>query len=121
MGIRSHSRFGAFVLVVVILGIACVSPAGAQTITKDIKVTRTCTVGGQTITAGNYTVSFADDQDGQLVISKGSREVAKANYKLLKLFKGAADSALVFTVAADGSYRISRIEFKGYKLAIDVQ
>lgn len=118
---RKSLKLAVVGLIGLAIGLGFAFPVGAQTVTKAIKISRTCVVGGQTISSGNYTVSFADDQDGQLVISKGSQEVAKARYKLLKLFKGASDTAIVFAVAPDGSYRISRMEFKGYKLALDVE
>ena len=44
---------------------------------------------------------------------RGGREVAKANYKTAKLSRPATDTVLILNTAADGSFQVGKIEFRG--------
>lgn len=77
-------------------------------------------LAGRQIQKGSYSIKFDDDKDGDLVFMKGSGEVARAPYKLVKLNKAAAETIVAYMIADDGSYRIHRIEFKGMAVALTV-
>jgi hypothetical protein len=100
---------------------AVVAPAFGQPVSKSLVLNRQVTIGSQKLPAGDYSIRFIDDQDGQLVITRGAREVAKAPYKLVKLNRPAQDSAVIYSVAADGSYTVSRLEFKGMNVAVSFE
>ncbi|HEY6331744.1 MAG TPA: hypothetical protein VI756_20625 [Blastocatellia bacterium] len=100
---------------------AVVLPAFGQPVTKSLVLNRPVTIGSQKLQAGDYSIRFIDDQDGQLVIARGSHEVAKVPYKLVKLVRPAQDSAVIYSVAADGSYTVSRLEFKGLNVAVSFE
>src|SRR2546421_12798898 len=99
-----------------VLGLALVAGAiqtFAQETSKSVVITRDSKLGGEALAKGDYSVKFVEGKDGELVIAKGKREVIKATYKLTKLQQKASENSVVFTLAADGSYQIKRIEFKG--------
>jgi hypothetical protein len=98
--------------------VATVVPALAQPVIKSLALGRPVTIAGQQVPKGDYSIRFIDDQDGELVIMKGSREVSKIPYKVVKLNHPAADTAVIYSVAADGSYRLNRLEFRGLNIAL---
>ena len=99
-------------------GLAVASPVSAQEVNRTITITRDSKVGGQAVTKGEYSVKFAEGKDGDLVLLRGKKEVLKAPYKVTKLAQPAADNSVSYTAAADGSYQVKRIEFKGKSEAI---
>ncbi|HXG94854.1 MAG TPA: hypothetical protein VNN73_21120 [Blastocatellia bacterium] len=90
----------------------------AQEISQKIVITRDSKLGGEPILKGEYIIKFEEGKDGELTLAKGNREVLKTTYKLAKLEKRAADNSVIFTLNADGSYRLKRIEFKGKDTAL---
>jgi hypothetical protein len=115
-----NSKLTLFGSLAVVLA-AVVMPAFAQPVTKSLVLNRAVTIGGQKLQPGDYSIRFIDDQDGQLAINRGSREVTKASYKLVKLDRPAPDSAVIYSVGGDGSYTISRLEFKGMNVAVSFE
>ena len=99
-------------------GLAVASPVDAQEVSRTITVTRDSKVGGQSLAKGEYSVRFAEGRDGELVVMKGKKEVAKTSYKVVKLAQPASDNAVAYTANADGSFKVKRIEFKGKTEAI---
>jgi len=108
----------ALVGLLALMLVAVVFPAFGQPVTKSLTLSRPVTIAGQKLPKGEYSIRFIDDQDGQIAISKGSHEVVQAPYKLVKLNHPASDNAVIYSVAADGSYSISRLEFKGMNVAV---
>ena len=87
--------------------------ANAQDITRSITLNRDAKIGGRNLPKGDYTIKFVDGKDGQLSVLRGGREVAKASYKVSKQNRPASDTVVILNAAADGSYQISKIEFRG--------
>lgn len=104
--------------VVLATGLAAASPVSAQEVNRTVTITRDSKVGGQAVTKGDYSIKFAEGKDGDLVLLRGKKEVLKASYKVTKLAQPAADSSVSYTAAADGSFQVKRIEFKGKSEAI---
>jgi hypothetical protein len=100
-----------------LLGVLAV-PALAQGVTRTLTFSRPAKIGGQVIQAGKYSVAYDEAKDGDLVVTKDGKEVAKAAYKRTELNSVPADSAVVFVAAGDGSYKVRRIEIKGSKTAL---
>lgn len=114
--------FSSIILgLVLATGLAIASPVDAQEVSRTITITRDSKVGGQSLTKGDYSVKFSEGKDGDLVVLKGRKEVLKASYKVVKLNQPAADSAVIYTANADGSFGVKRIEFKGKNEAIALQ
>jgi hypothetical protein len=113
-------RVASFMIFGLVLatGLAAASQVSAQEVNRTITITRDSKIGGQAVTKGDYSVKFVEGKDGDLVLLKGKKEVAKASYKVTKLAHPAADSSVSYTAAADGSYQVKRIEFKGKSDAI---
>ena len=106
---------GILLIILIILAI----PAFGQGVTKQLKIGRDSKLGGQALSKGTtYTAKFFDDKEGELVLLRGSKEIAKVSYKLVKLNKPAASDTVIYSVAADGSLAISRIEFQGMAQAV---
>ncbi|HNC47133.1 MAG TPA: hypothetical protein PLU80_23375, partial [Acidobacteriota bacterium] len=82
-------------LVVVMVGLTVV-PAMARNVSKKMTLPRACVIQGQTINAGTYTAKFVDDQNSELVILDGKKELARLPYKLTSLEKSAASDVVVF-------------------------
>jgi hypothetical protein len=96
-------------------------PAFGQSVTRTLVFSRQAKLGDQAISEGKYTIAFDEKKDGELTLLRGSKEILKANYKVVELDKAAADSVVVFTAAGDGSYKVRRIEFKGSKAALQFE
>ena len=94
------------------------SVAFGKEVSRSIKLHREGKVGQQTLSKGDYTIKFVEDQDGELVLFKGKKEISRATYKLTQLSEPAPDTSVIWTAAADGSFQIKRIEFKGKTTAI---
>jgi hypothetical protein len=101
--------------------IAKPGPTSAQQVDKSITINRDGKVGEQPLARGSYTVKFVEDKDGELVILKGKKEIAKASYELSKLTEPSPENAVTYTLGTDGSYQIKRIEFKGKNMAIELK
>lgn len=110
----------SFIVVVTVVSAMALVVFG-QEVSKPLSLSRDTTVGAQKLSRGGYTIKFVDDKDGQIAFLKGNREVARANYRLAKLTRPASDSSVIFTVATDGSYKLSRIEFKGETFAVEIE
>lgn len=95
-------------------------PAFGQHTTRTLVVSRQTKLGGQSLSEGKYTVAFDEKKDGELTLSKGSKEILKATYKVVELDKAAADNAVIFT-AGDGGMKVRRLEFKGSKTALQFE
>ena len=117
MIIKYGFRYVVFALFIAI-GLAAL-PINAQQVDRSITINRDGKVGDQPLAKGSYTVKFAEDKDGELVILKGKKEVMKATYELTKLNEPSPENAVTYTLAADGSYQVKRIEFKGRNTAIE--
>lgn len=104
----------SFILgMVMATSLAVASPVDAQEVSRTITITRDSKFGSQAVTKGDYSIKFAEGKDGDLVLLKGKKEVAKVAYKVTKLAQPAADNSVAYTAAGDGSYQLKRIEFKG--------
>ncbi len=117
MIIKYGFRYVVFALFIAI-GLAAL-PINAQQVDRSITINRDGKVGDQPLAKGSYTVKFTEDKDGELVILKGKKEVAKAAYELTKLNEPSPENAVTYTLASDGSYQVKRIEFKGKNTAIE--
>jgi len=95
--------------------------AFGQEVTKSLSLSRDTTVGTQKLQRGGYTIKFVDDKDGQIAFFKGSKEVATATYRLVKLARPAAETSVIFNVGTDGAFKLSRIELRGESFAIELQ
>jgi hypothetical protein len=98
--------------------VAVAMPASAQEVTRSVKITRDSTIGGKQIAKGGYEIKFVEGKDGELVLMKGKQEVSKVNYKITKLTQPAVGDAVAYMTAADGSFIVKRLEFKGKTEAI---
>ncbi len=107
---------GMFLSLVLVLSLA-MSGVAAE-VTKSFTLTRDSRINGQLLTKGSYSVKFADDKEGELVLMQGKKEVLKVNYKFTQLSQSPEDNKVAYVVAEDGSYTVKRIEFKGMKSAI---
>jgi hypothetical protein len=99
-------------------GLAIVSPVSGQEISRAIVIQRDSKLGNEAVAKGEYSVKFAEGKDGELLLLRGKREVLKATYKLTTLDHPAANTLVVSTVEADGSYQLKRIEFRGKSTAL---
>ena len=108
----------AIAIVCVLAGLG--SQVFGQSVTRELVVTRDAKVGDAVLAKGTYSISFDDQKDGELSVMKGGREVAKVNYRLVDLGKGASKSVVVFSSSDDGSFRVRRIELKGDKMALQL-
>jgi hypothetical protein len=97
---------------------ATAAPADAQEVSRSVMITRDTKIGGQAVTKGEYSLKFVEGKDGQLIVLKGKREVAKSSYKMTNLDRPAADNSVIYTASDDGSFLIKRIEFKGKSAAL---
>lgn len=104
------------VLVGVFMMIALV-PAMARNQNKSLTIPRPCVIQGKDVVAGTYTAQFVDDQEGQLVILDGRKEIARLPYKIMNLSKPATGDTVVFS-NINGTRSLSRIEFKGLATAL---
>src|SRR5215468_7979086 len=113
-----HNRIRSLAVVAIIL-ITLAGRAFSQGVTKQIKIGRDSKIAGQQLSKGStYTVKFFDDKDGELVILRGSKELAKVSYKLTKLNKPAPSDAVIYSVGTDGGLSVSRLEFQGMAQAV---
>ncbi|MEW6131066.1 MAG: hypothetical protein AB1757_28810 [Acidobacteriota bacterium] len=93
----------------------------AADVTKSFTLTRDSKIKGQPLTKGDYSVKFADDKEGELVVMKGKKEIVKSTYKIITLNEAPSDNKIAYTVSEDGSFTVKRIEFKGSKTAISFE
>jgi hypothetical protein len=91
---------------------------GQTEVTKPLVVNRDGKIGGQTISKGTYEIRFVDGKDGEAVVTKGKKEMLKLAYKTQKLEGPAANTIVVYKAGSDGSFLISRVEFKGSDIAL---
>jgi len=117
-GVMLYNRVRSLGIVTIIL-IALEIPTFGQGVTKQLKIGRDSKVAGQQLSKGTtYNVKFFDDKDGELVVLRGNKELAKSSYKLVKLNKPAASDAVIYSVGTDGGLSISRLEFQGMSQAV---
>ena len=109
----TRNRATSLIIGLAVLMASAATPISAQEVTRSITLNRDAKIGGQLLPRGDYTIKFVDGKDGQLMVLRKGREVAKAGYKVAKLNRPAADTVLILNAAADGSYQIGKIEFKG--------
>jgi hypothetical protein len=103
------------------LGIIAAAPALGQEISKTITISRDTKLGGQSLPKGSYTIKYTEGKDGELVFVKGKQEILKVPYKWSKLDVTPSESSVVYSLAADGSYTIKRIETKGKEFALVIE
>lgn len=115
--LRNSTR--AILLAIALVG-SCI-PIAAQATTRSISLRRDVSIGGQLVSKGDYSIKFLEGKDGELVVMKGHREVAKATYKLASLEKPASDTAVIYAVGENGSLKLKRIELKGSASALAVE
>ncbi len=99
-------------LIVAVLVATALTPAFARNQKRSVNIPRPFVVQGQEMPAGVYTAEFIDDQEGQLVLFDGRKELARLPYKVVTLQKAASGDVVVFN-NVEGKRTISRIEFKG--------
>jgi uncharacterized alpha/beta hydrolase family protein len=109
------------VSLVMVTGLAIAYPASAQEVSRSVTLTRDSKVGAQAVVKGDYSIKFVEGKDGELVLAKGKKEVVKTSYKSTKLAQAATDNTVVYMLNADGSFRVTRIEFKGKSEAISLE
>lgn len=98
-----------------------IAPVYGQTASRSISLSRSAKIADQVLSEGKYSVSFDLSQDGEVVISRGSKEIVRANYTRVELAREAPATVVVFIAADDGSLSIRRIEIKGSKTALQIQ
>jgi hypothetical protein len=108
-------RLASSLILVLVMatGLAVALPASAQEVSRTVTITRDSKLAGQAVIKGEYTIRFVEGKDGDLVLLKGKKEVLKAAYRVTKLAQAAADNAVAYATAADGSFQVKRFEFKG--------
>lgn len=111
------SRLSSIFLALVMLAAAAL-PAFGQEVSRSIKLSRDGRVGDKALARGEYTLKFAEDKEGELLVMKGDKEVLKTTYKITQLGAPAQDTSVIFTAANDGSFQVKRIEFKGKTAAL---
>jgi hypothetical protein len=104
------------VAMAMVVGLAAAT-AFAQEVNRSIVLKRDAKVGSQLLPKGEYAVKYVQGKD-ELVILQGKREVLTATYKVTKLDKAAANTSVVYSAEADGSFQLKRIEFKGNDSAL---
>jgi hypothetical protein len=104
------------VAMAMVVGLAATT-AFAQEVNRSIVLKRDAKVGSQLLPKGEYAVKYVQGKD-ELVILQGKREVLTATYKVTKLDKAAANTSVVYSEEADGSFQLKRIEFKGKDSAL---
>jgi hypothetical protein len=109
------------IAITITLGVFMSIAVFGQNVSRTLVVSRDSKIGGIALAQGKYSIAYDEKKDGEAVITKNGREVAKASYKLVDLAKGASDNAVVFNVAADGSFQVRRIEMKGSKMALQFE
>lgn len=105
-------------LALVMLATIAASPVLGQEVSRSIKLSRDGRVGDKALARGEYTLKFAEDKEGELLVMKGDKEVLKTAYKIAQLGAPAQDTSVIFTAASDGSFQVKRIEFKGKTAAL---
>ncbi len=107
---------------VLVLGLAVTfgvqASAVAQETTRAVTINRDLKVGDVTLEKGQYTLKFAEGQEGEVTFVRGKREVLKATFTVMNLDKNPADNSVISSLATDGSYSLKRIEFKGKNAAL---
>jgi len=102
-------------------GLATAAPADAQEVNRSVTITRDSKLAETSVTKGDYSIKFVEGKDGDVVLLKGKKEIAKASYKIVKLAHPAADTSVIYTTNSDGTFRVKRIEFKGKAEAISLE
>lgn len=110
-----------FIVMLIVFGVVTAAPAEGQEVKRSVMINRDTTVAGQAISKGNYTLKFNESEDGELVMMKGGKEVAKVNYKITKITKAPSESLVVYSLSSDGKYTVKRIELKGSDMAISFE
>lgn len=93
------------------------APVLAQNVTRSITLRREAKVGQQTLAKGEYSVKYTEGK-GELVVLQDKREVLTATYELAKLDRPAAETSVIYSQNADGSFQLKRIEFRGSASAL---
>jgi hypothetical protein len=99
------------------LAVISAAPVLAQGVNRSITLKRDAKVGQQALVKGDYSVKYVEGK-GELVVLQGKHEVLSATYELARLDKPAADTAVIYSQNADGSFQLKRIEFKGSASAL---
>jgi hypothetical protein len=108
-------RVGTSVLALMV-GLSAV-PALGQEVSKTILLKRDTKIGNQVLPMGEYDLRYVEGKD-ELIIARGKKEVLTATYKIARLKKPAAETSVIYSQEADGSYQLKRIEFRGRDAAL---
>lgn len=109
------------ILLGVVFAIGGILQAAAQEATRSITISREAKVGAQVVNKGEYSIKFVEDKEGELTLLKGRREVVKVPYKLTKLDKPAPETVVIYGAGENGSFKLRRIELKGYDSALAIE
>ncbi|PYP89690.1 MAG: hypothetical protein DMF61_03195 [Blastocatellia bacterium AA13] len=109
----TRNRLTSVIIALVVVIGSAAALVNAQNISRTITLNRDAKIGGQILPKGEYSIKFVDGKEGQLSVVRNGREVAKANYRLNKMDRPASDTVLILNAAADGSFQVSKMEFKG--------
>jgi len=104
-----------------LLVLALLSTAGfAKDYKKSWTIHEKVMVGQQVIEKGNYTVKFSD-QNGELIILRDGKEVARAPYEIVTLAKPSQTDLSSYTSSPEGMKKLNRLEFNGLPFAISIK
>ena len=85
-----------------------------------IEVKKDVVVGGKTLSAGKYTVTWeGQGQNVDLSVAKGKELIVKTPAHLLDLPRISANDAVVVKENPDGTRALSQIQISGKKFALD--
>ncbi len=88
-----------------------------------VELTSDAVVGGKTLSAGKYTVTWDDqdkNKDVDLSVSKGKELIVKTPAHLVDLPKVAQLGAIVVKNNPDGSRSLSQIQLSGKKYVLEI-
>jgi hypothetical protein len=86
-----------------------------------VEINRDVVVGGKTLSAGKYTVTWqGQGQNVDLSVNKGKQLIVKVPARLLDLPKISALDAVVIKDNADGTRALSQIQISGKKYALEI-
>src|SRR5882724_9130357 len=88
---------------------------------ESIEISKDVVVGGKTLTAGKYTVTWeGQGQNVDLSVAKGKQLIVKTPAHLLDLPMISANNAVVVKDNPDGTRALSQIQISGKKYALEI-
>ena len=86
-----------------------------------VEITKEVVVGGKTLAAGKYTVTWeGQGQNVDLSVAKGKQLIVKTPAHLLDLPRISANNAVVVKDNPDGTRALSQIQISGKKYALEI-